>query len=327
MTRICPNCGYKVENDLLLACPDCKKLLGDDLGRLSREDEQRVVKGLKRNILRDMLFLAGALGVITILSLWGIKESLEKVTLERIDEQFEQPRIQILLEDVASSKANALMQRQIDPELKRLREKLSGQVDEFEKFQAMMRERLQTDYQLILNDGLRFQRRGDIFELGDTAIGDMSRSAYEELLEIFNDPSDASLQLAAKSEIIRVNNAFVNSTRTSGIKLSMQDTGGTNIEESGFNTRELIDVLIDDPDWRFRARSAQLLKDKKELGVPEALLDAMKNDENLEVLKNAVRAFEAVTGCRGPDIFEYEYFSEWWEENSEAVNEKFVTSE
>jgi hypothetical protein len=327
MTRICPNCGHKVENDLLLACPECKKLLGDDLGRLSREDEQRVVKGLKRNILRDMLLLAGALGIITILSLWGIKESLKKIALERIDEQFEQPRIQILLEEVARSKSNDLMERQINPELKRLRRKLSGQVDEFEKFQSMMRERLQTDYQLISNEVLRFQRRGDIFELGDTAIGDMSRSAYEELREILNDPSDALLQLAAKSEIIRVNNAFANSTRTSGITLSMQGTGDATLEESGLTTRELIDILIDDPDWRFRARSAQLLTEKKELGVPEALLEAMKDDENLEVLKNAAKAFETVTGSRAPGVFEYEYFSEWWETNSATVNETLETVE
>jgi len=139
MTRICPNCGYKVENDLLLACPECNNLLGDDPGRLSREEEQRVIKGLKRNIRRDMLFLAGVLAIITILSLWGIKEGLERVTLKRIDEQFEQPEIQTLLEDVARTKTKDLMQRQIDPELKRLRKELSEQVAQFGKFQAMMR--------------------------------------------------------------------------------------------------------------------------------------------------------------------------------------------
>lgn len=327
MTRICPNCGYKVENDLLLACPECNKLLGDDLGRLSREEEQRVIKGLKRNILRDMLFLAGALAIITILSLWGIKEGLERITLKRIDEQFEQPGIQTLLEDVARTKTKDLMQRQIDPELKRLRKELSEQVAQFEKFQAIMRERLQRSYKVISNEGLRFQKRGSIFELGDAAISHMSRSDYEELLEILNDPRDASLQLAAKSEVTRVNHAFMNSARIAGVTLSVQGTGDTNIEESDFTTRDLIDFLIDDPDWRFRARSAQLLAEKKEIGVPEALLDAMKDDENLEVFKHAVRAFEAVTGCIGPDTFEYEYCSEWWETNSETVNEKLETPE
>ena len=190
-----------------------------------------------------------------------------------------------------------------------------------------MRERLQRSYKVISNEGLRFQKRGSIFELGDAAISHMSRSAYEELLEILNDPRDASLQLAAKSEVTRVNHAFMNSARIAGVTLSVQGTGDTNIEESDFTTRDLIDFLIDDPDWRFRARSAQLLAEKKELGVPEALLDAMKDDENLEVFKHAVRAFEAVTGCIGPDTFEYEYCSEWWETNSETVNEKIETPE
>jgi len=327
MTRICAHCGYKVENDLLLACPECNKLLGDDLGRISQEEKLRIIKGLKRNVLRDVLFLAGALAIITILSLWGIKEGLERRSIKRIDEQFETPEIQELLEDVARTKTKELMQRQIDPELKRLRKELSEKVAQFEKYQSEMKERLQRSYQAITNEGLKFQRRGSIFELGDAAISQMSRSAYEELLELLNDPRDASLQLAARSEIIRVNHALMNSARIAGVTLSGQGSGDTTIEESDFTTQDLIDFLIDDPDWRFRARSAQLLANKKELGVPEALLDAMGNDENMEVFKHAVRAFKTVTGCIAPDTFEYEYCSEWWAANSETVNEKLETPE
>jgi hypothetical protein len=327
MTRICAHCGYKVENDLLLACPECNKLLGDDLGRISQEEKLRIIKGLKRNVLRDVLFLAGALAIITILSLWGIKEGLERKSIKRIDEQFETPEIQELLEDVARTKTKELMQRQIDPELKRLRKELSEKVAQFEKYQSEMKERLQRSYQAITNEGLKFQRRGSIFELGDAAISQMSRSAYEELLELLNDPRDASLQLAARSEIIRVNHALMNSARIAGVTLSGQGSGDTTIEESDFTTQDLIDFLIDDPDWRFRARSAQLLANKKELGVPEALLDAMGNDENMEVFKHAVRAFKTVTGCIAPDTFEYEYCSEWWAANSETVNEKLETPE
>ena len=47
----------------------------------------------------------------------------------------------------------------------------------------------------------------------------------------------------------------------------------------------------------------------------------------LEVFKHAVRAFKTVTGCIAPDTFEYEYCSEWWETNSETVNEKLETPE
>ena len=327
MTRICPNCGYKVENDLLLACPECKKLLGDELGRFSREEEQRVIKGLKRNILRDMCFLAGALAIITVLSLWGIREGLERIALERIAKQFEEPRVQKLLEDVVKAKTMILMQRQIDPEMRHFRQDLHGKITEFDEFQALIREKLQRDYQLLSNEVLKFQKRSNILELGDAAIGNMSRSAYEELLELVNSPGDDSLQLAAKSEIIKVNNAFANSARTAKFMLTVEGSGGVNTKESDLLTPELIDILIDDPDWRYRARSAQLLAEKKEPGVPEALLESMTGDENLEVLKTAIKAFETITGCRAPDVLEYEYCSEWWESNSEAVNEKLETSE
>jgi hypothetical protein len=327
MTRICPNCGYKVENDLLPACPECKKLLGDELGRLSHDEEQRVIKGLKRSVLHYMFFLGGALVVITALSLWGIKERLEKTTLERVAEKFEEPRIQILLEDVAKTKTMYMMQRQIDPELRRFQKKLNEKGIEFEEFQNVMKEKMQRDYQLLSDELLSFQKRTNLLKLADMAIGNMSRSAYEELVDILNNPSDVSLQLAAKAEIVRVNNALANSARTAGVKLSVEGSAGLTRNELDLTTSELIDILIDDPDWTFRARSAQLLAEKKEIGVPVALLESMKDEENLEVFKYAVRAFKAVTGCKAPDIFEYEYCSEWWDTNSEAVNEKMRASE
>ena len=298
-------------------------MLGDELGRLSQEEEKRVIKGLKRNILRDMLFFGGALVIITALSLWGIKEGLEKITLERIAKEFEEPRIQTLLDDVVKTETMDLMQRQIDPELRRFRKKINGKIVEFEEFQNVMREKLQRDYQLFSNEIMISQKRNNIVQLADVAIGYMSRSSYEELLDFVNNPDDISLQIAAKSEITRVNNAFANSGRTEGVTLTMEGPGGLSREEPDLTTSELIDILIDDPDWRSRTRSAQLLAEKKEIGVPVALLESMKDDENLEVFKNAVKAFKAITDCKAPDIFEYEYCSEWWETNSEAVNEKF----
>jgi len=326
-TRVCPNCGFKVQNDLLLACPECRQLLGDDLGRLSAVEEKKVISGLKRNVIRDILFLAGALAVIIIIGLWIISGGLEKITLERIAKQFEEPRIQALLQDVAKMKTTDLMQRQADPELKRFRKELSERVEEFGQFQSKMRERLDQDYQIFLSELLRIQKRSKIFELGDMAIAEMSRSAYEELLEIVNEPSDPSLQLAAKSEVARVSNAFVNSSRTLGFRIQRQNAFETETEESDFSTSELVEILIEDPDWRSRAMSAQLLANRKELGVPEALLESMKSEENLEVLKDAIRGFESVTGYKVPDIFGYQQCSEWWESNGEEFNESLRVSQ
>ena len=85
MTRICPNCGFKVQNDLLMVCPECRQSLSDEIARLSPEEENRVIRRLKRTHFRSMLLFAGVLTIITLISLWNIKEGLEESALERIE--------------------------------------------------------------------------------------------------------------------------------------------------------------------------------------------------------------------------------------------------
>jgi hypothetical protein len=327
MTRICPNCGFKVQNDLLMICPECRQSLSDEIAKLSPEEENRVIRRLRRTVFRSMFLFAGVLTIITLISLWSIKEGLEEAALERIDQQFEEPRIQSLLEGVVQTKTQDLMEHQIEPELKRFRQDLADRASDFGKYQSAVREKLQRDYETLSNDILRFKKRSTIYELGDTAIEYMSRPAYEDLLEIVNEPSDPSLQLAAKSEITRINTSFMNASRTVGFTLSLQSATETEGQESDITTPELLEALFNDADWKVRARSAQLLADKKELGVPEALIESMKDEDNLEVLKDAVRAFEAVTGYRAPEILGYEYCSDWWEVNSSALKEKLEASE
>ena len=326
MTRICPNCGYKVQNDLLMVCPECRQLLGDDPGELSPEAEKRIFRGLKRNLLRNMCFFAGAFFLIIAISLWSIKEGMEKVVIKNIEQRFEEPRIQTLLQEVARKKAQDMMERQIDPELQRFREALSDRLSELEEYRYVMKEKMQKDYQVFSNDGLRFQKRSTLYELADTAIEYMSRSAYEKLLEFVNNPADPSLQLAAKAEITRINSVLRSSTRTAGVRLSMETTGETADNASEITTPELIETLFNDAAWKSRARSAQLLADRKELGVPEALMESMREEENLEVLKDSIRAFEDLTGFRAPEILGYEYCNDWWELNSSAFREELETS-
>jgi hypothetical protein len=106
----------------------------------------------------------------------------------------------------------------------------------------------------------------------------------------------------------------------------VESTSETEAKESDITTPELIEMLINDAAWKSRARSAQLLAERKELGVPEALIASMKDEENLEVLKDSIRAFEALTGYRAPEILGYEYCSEWWEVNSSAFKQELETS-
>mgnify|MGYP001595983192 CR=1 FL=1 len=55
-----------------------------------------------------------------------------------------------------------------------------------------------------------------------------------------------------------------------------------------------------------------------EEGVPEALLEVVEKDQNLNVVKTALDAFESITGFESPDVFGYEFAKKWWDEHKEA---------
>lgn|GEM_PF-2155103 len=325
--RICQDCGYKVQNALLRICPECKAPLSTESSKLTPEEEKRVIQKISRRMFRHMILWGGAIVVVAALSLCGLRKGLE-VSLQRsIEAQFEKPRIQALLNEAASRKAENMIQEQVNPTLKRLRERISSKVIEFEEFQSAMKQEVEQEHQTVLDEVVKVQSRSILFELGDKAIWDLSRPAYEKLVEIANEAGDEVLQLAAKSELIRVKNAFTGSARTRGVFLSRVEEEGKETVESDFDTAELIHLLLNHPNWRFRARSAQLLGERKEPDVPQALLESMREDQNLEVFKDALKSFEAITGYQAPDVFGYTSCNEWWKENSDEFIESLEKAE
>ena len=73
--------------------------------------------------------------------------------------------------------------------------------------------------------------------------------------------------------------------------------------------------------------AAQALRKRKEKGVPEALMKCIKNDRNLEVVKDAMKSFEGVTGYDSPDVFSSDYIEKWWVEHGEETTAKFEDSQ
>jgi len=325
--RICPNCGYKVQNALLRICPECKAPLGTESSTLTPEEEKRVIQKISRRFFRHMIFWGSAMVVVVALSLCGLRKGLEVSLKRSIEAQLEKPRIQALINEAASRKAENMIREQISPTVKRLRERISSKVIEFEEFQSAMKREVEQEHQAVLDEVVKVQSRSMLLELGDKAIWDLSRPAYEQLLGIANEAGDEVLRLAAKSEIIRVKNAFTGSARTRGVFLSRVEEEGKETLESDFDTTELIDLLLNHPNWKFRARSAQMLAERKEPDVPQALLESMREDQNLEVFKEALKSFEAITGYQAPDVFGYTSCNDWWKENSETFIESLEKAE
>jgi len=155
-----------------------------------------------------------------------------------------------------------------------------------------------------------------IVELGDRAIANGDREAYLKLDHIVK--QFGTERNAAISEIARIKNHH--NTMTS-IRLKLEFFNGKNelIPENEIKTENLIEILLLNTQYLFRARSAQILSERNENFVIEALLISMFSDNNIEVLRESTKAFEKMTGFKSPDFFSpYECLGYWYD-NSDKV--------
>lgn len=161
-------------------------------------------------------------------------------------------------------------------------------------------------------------KKFEIQKLQNMALdGDVG--AYETLKSYPSD--DPELAERAKSAVLAIKGFYIGKTKIKGLKLHRTKEDGSRVQEDAFETSWLLQDLERNPHWKIRARAAQLLAKRKEPGVPEALLNAMENDVNLWVRKEALDSFENVTDFKASDIFHFETGTprKWYEMNMEKV--------
>jgi len=174
----------------------------------------------------------------------------------------------------------------------------------------------------ILKLDTLINKENKIFEiqrLQDKALeGDFS--SYE-LLKEYNS-EDLDLNERARSAIFSIKRFYIGITKVRGIELFRKDEEGNLVKVENYETSLLIDDLLQNKDWKARAKAAELLRNRKEVGVPEALLDSMENDPNLWVRKEALKSFESVTEFKASDVFQFETGipRKWYVKNQEEVS-------
>jgi hypothetical protein len=175
---------------------------------------------------------------------------------------------------------------------------------------------------LIDNENQKFEIR----KLQDRAL-DGDFKAYESLKNYQSD--DLELIERAKSAIINIKGFYIGKTKIKGIKLHRTNENGTLIEEDEFETSWLIEDLMQNQKWEIRTRAAKLLARRKELGVPEALLNAMESDPNLWVRKEALDSFENITEYEARDVFYFETGlpRSWYQLNKDKIQKKLSNPE
>lgn len=295
---------------------------------LTPKQKTEIIKSLRKGIFKDFWGAIGIISAVTGLSIFGIymnvKGKIENILINKIEKQFEEPTINTLVQNVAKNEAKTILDKQILPE-----------VSNFKSYIDDIKTKYETDYNTLKKEISELETRNHILSLGDQAISKASRSALEDLLKLITEPSNPNLLNTVLAEIRRIKIFWFNATTISGktLKVKMQD--GALKNESDLTTDELIKLLLEE-DYSSRAKSAQLLGNRKEKHVPEALLQCIKKDEHLEVVRDAVNSFKLITGYYAGDVFgaifrasdiqaagdDRESIDIWWEKHSLEINEK-----
>jgi len=107
---------------------------------LTEDQKSEVVQIVWKQVLAGSLVILALLGGITGLSLWGIKTRIEDKVERLVSKQFEEPKIQGIVEKVAANQASILMSEQINPEVVKFKEEVSKKLEELYQLVAKTRE-------------------------------------------------------------------------------------------------------------------------------------------------------------------------------------------
>ncbi len=151
--------------------------------------------------------------------------------------------------------------------------------------------------------------------------------AYNSLRNYQSD--DCDLLERARAAALEAKLSYIGTTRIKGIEIHRTKEDGSCVEEDDFETNWLIEDLINNQNWMVRTKAANLLARRKEINVPEALLEVMENDPNLWVRKEALDSFEKVTGFIASDVFQFETGEprEWYLKEKDEVMKKLANTE
>ena len=107
---------------------------------LSKGQEEHVIRILRKSLIAWVLIGFAVLAGLTGASLWGIMKRAETQMEELVAKQFEEPRIREVVQAVATERADALIQEQINPEVANFKTEVSSQLEELQTIVVGTRE-------------------------------------------------------------------------------------------------------------------------------------------------------------------------------------------
>ncbi len=162
--------------------------------------------------------------------------------------------------------------------------------------------------------------RDHILQLTDAAIYNDDRESFDKLWAIAkeNEPGSTKRSVAI-SNILQIKSFYISVKRYEGVSF---EKWGETVKIDDLSTSEIIMELKTNSLVYVRSKAAECLKNRKEKGVPEALIEVAKTDKKLTVVRNCIRSFGIITGYKSPDIFKVKYIQKYWNDNKSEVELK-----
>lgn len=339
MSQYCPNCR-KLVDDQLVVCPDCKGSLSDQISSLQTLTKEQLGyitnKVVTQTTSRMVKMLWGGFAVIAagsfLFSWWNLEiihkksvKYLENKLTARIEAEFETKRIRDTVTGVAEHQTKLIIRDKLEPSIKEATDLVDKKTGEFEEILNEFTTKYDAETNILAEEVGILKLRNTIMKLGDEAIATGKAAPYDKLFEIYSTSENEYERLLAQSTIHQIKGQFGVMTRMANTELvyNHPDPKQT-FKENEIPTEALIEGYPKIKNWKYRGRAIQLLASRKEPGVPECILSAMK-DEHLEVRKISIQSFERVTGWKSNDTFGFgeDLEKKWWTENKERVEKDF----
>ncbi len=169
----------------------------------------------------------------------------------------------------------------------------------------------------------KLQWRDNLMRLADEAIANSNRASYEMLLKIKDEEKkDSDKFKIVTSYVLQVKRFYINIERYGKWTFNRK---GKSVKLDDYSTSELLKELQYSRLFIVRAEAAKCLKDRKEKGVPDALINAMENDKNLYIVAKSIESYCSVTGYVGfKDVLDYKPLKKHWLENKAEIESKLT---
>lgn len=280
---------------------------------------------------------------------WNISSSLQKARKDfqddakreigkardgleaEIAEQFKKENVQRTMEQAAAKESGVLLKRSVEPSITEFQLKLDKSRDDLEKrfsqFNEVItknEEKSSANVDSLRTELIRLQKRNNLTALADKAISEGNVAAYRQLEELAKSPN-ADERDGVGAELFRVFNAysvFSGVSRTTGIELDAAKVSPKKTKEEELEVNELLPLLKVEDEPMVRVKIAELISAKAKHGsykTSEALIDALRRESNLEVIKVLGAALRRTTGHEKGDKLDFREMLTWWDANKERL--------